>query len=365
MNFFKKLFRKNDQPIQSYQDFWAWFRDNAQTFHHVIQENDNIVEDFFDQLSPKLDELREGFYFLTGMRDENTAELILTADGNLKNIVFVEELVAAAPVIDGWLFTALKSSSNIENTSIEMYGYSFDADNLFFYANEHKDYPDEIDLTIVYNAYQEEDKKDITNGIFIFLDNYLGELDFTTKIDYVNVISPVDATEALVPIEKLKQFINWREKEFIEKNEGIRMDTDNDNYSILEAQMPNGNALIMVVNTDLLEWDKKASHPWILEIKIPYDGTQRNGMPDEPTMDFLNMIEEKLLKHLVDSNGYLNIGRQTGNGVREIYFACKGFRLPSKIADQIQREFKDRIGIEFEIYKDKYWQSFNRFVPKE
>jgi hypothetical protein len=54
-------------------------------------------------------------FFLTGMMDHNRAELVLTADRTINNIVFVEELVATAPEIPGWKFTALKPALDIEN----------------------------------------------------------------------------------------------------------------------------------------------------------------------------------------------------------------------------------------------------------
>ena len=37
----------------------------------------------------------------------------------------------------------------------------------------------------------------------------------------------------LIPISKLKDFLTWREKEFIEKYEGTRHNTENDSYALL------------------------------------------------------------------------------------------------------------------------------------
>ena len=67
-----------------------------------MRNGSNIEKDFFQNLAPKLNELKNGFYFLTGMYDDNTAELIITPEGVVKNIVFAEELVAAAPPLKGW-----------------------------------------------------------------------------------------------------------------------------------------------------------------------------------------------------------------------------------------------------------------------
>src|SRR5690606_31259503 len=99
----------------------------------------------------------------------------------------------------------------------------------------------------------------IINGTYIFLDNYLGELNFATVIDNITVIAQEDAENELIPIEKLKDFLIWRQKEFTEKYEGIRHDTKQDNHSGLEAELESGNKLIAIINSDLLNWDRKAS----------------------------------------------------------------------------------------------------------
>jgi len=363
MSFLKSIFKTKDEPIQTYGDFWNWFHRNEKTFFKVVKGQGDIEKDFFNKLSPKLNELKDGFWYLTGMYDHNTAELVITADGTIKNIVFVEELVAAAPKIGGWKFTALKPALDIKDVSIEMSGYKFDDVNLSFYSNDHSDYPDEIDITVVHNDLTEENKAVITNGIYIFLDNYLGELDFAVTIDNLQIASRNEAKKELIPIEKLKDYLKWRQKEFIEKYEGVRHDTENDEYSILEAELESGNKLIAVINTDLLQWNGKASHPWILTVEIPYDGSNNNGMPDEETYQLLDEVEDNITEQLKDFTGYLNIGRQTAKDVREIYFACKDFRKPSKVLYKVQNDYAEQIEISYDIYKDKYWQSFNRFNP--
>ncbi len=363
MSFLKNIFKTKDEPIHSYEDFWNWFTRNAKTFRKVVKGQGNVEKDFFDKLSPKLKELKDGFWYLTGMYDDDTAELVITADGTIKNIVFVEELVLAAPKIEGWKFTALKPALDIKDVSIEMSGYKFNDKNLYFYASEHSDYPDEIDITIVHENYSEENKSTITNGIYIFLDNYLGELDFAITIDNLKVVGRDELEKELIPIEKLKDYLKWRQKEFIEKYEGVRHDTENDEYSILEAELKSGNALIAVVNTELLQWDAKASHPWILSVEVPYDGSNNNGMPEEETYKLLDELEDNISAELKDFEGYLNIGRQTAKNVREIYFACRDFRKPSKILNKLEQDYAGHFEITYDIYKDKYWQSFNRFNP--
>lgn len=357
MSFLSKILGKKESPITSYNDFWDWFLKHEKEFFKVVQNGENIDQSFFKKLSPKLDEIHDEIYFLAGMFDEHTAELILTPDGAIRNIFLVEELVDSAPEINGWKFTALKPATNIEDFSIDYDGTEFSTENLKFYPNIHKDYPDEIDLTIVYDDFDEDKKGIQTNGIYIFLDNFLGELHSITLIDSLKVVGKKDISEELIPIEKLKDYLIWREKEFVEKYEGVRHNTENDNYSSLEAKTKDGEIVLAIVNSDLVHWDKKASHPWVVSIEIPFDGSNNNGMPDNETYQLLNEIEDEIMLELNDLDGYLNVGRETSSGKREIHFACKEFRKPPKVLNEIIKKY-NQVEVSYEIYKDKYWQSF-------
>ncbi len=362
MGLFSKILGKKDKQIQTNHDFWTWFAEHEKAFFQVIQSRGNIERDFFNPISDKLDNLRPGYLFLAGMLTDDTAELVLTVDGVVKNMAFVENLVNDAPVISGWKFTALKPALDIENVEIRMDDFSFGKNNLSFYANSNPNYPDIIDLRVVYADYDARFKDQIDTGVFIFIDNYLGELNSVTSIDALQVIPKEQAKAELIPIEKLKDYLIWREKEFVEKYEGTRYNTSEDSYSALEATLEDGKPLIAVVNTALLNWDRKASHPWILNIEIKYRGNE-SGMPDNKTYALLNEMEDELMGKLKDEDGYLNIGRQTADHVKEIYFACKDFRQPSIVLTQFQARYKGKLAIDYHLYKDKYWKSLDHFNP--
>lgn len=364
MGFLKNIFRPNDSPVKSYNDFWKWFSDNERLFYKVIKEHGDLEKKIFRKLSPKLNELQEGFWYEVGMCDDNTAELVITADGIIKNIVFVEEIVNAAPKINGWKFTALKPALDIKEVYIEMAGYKFTRENLHFYINEQANYPDEIDISVVHDDCVEENKSPIASGVYIFLDTFLGELDFAMVIDNLKIAMRSEIDNELIPIEKLSAYLKWRQSEFIEKYVDSRHDTENDGHSILRAfHEDDGSPLIAVINTDLLNWNSKPSHPWILQIELPYKEGIGNGMPDDNTVSILDQIENDVTLELKDFEGYLYIGRETTKNVRKIYFACIDFRKPSKVMHKIQKKFENQFTMSYDIYKDKYWQSFNRFNP--
>lgn len=363
MSFLRNIFgkkEKDEEKIRTNEDFWNWFIANEKAFSKALKTHQNIENKFINKLAPKLEELREGYYFLAGMYDDCTVELVLTAEGNIKNIVFVEELVDSAPEVDGWKFTALKPALDIEDVCIKMKGVEFSADTISFYANENVDYPDEIDICIIHDDLTHDNLQTIDMGTFVFLENYLGELEFVNVIDHVQIIEK-NAEKELIPIAKLKDFLVWRQKEFVEKYDGTRYDTANDEYNILEAELATGNILLAVVNTNLLNWDRKVSHPWICVLYFKFGGEDTNGMPAQSDYEKLTTIEDEIMDALLDSEGYLNIGRQTADNEREIYFACKEFRKPSKVLDEIQKKYSMIFEIDFQIFKDKYWKTFDRF----
>src|SRR5581483_753845 len=201
MSLLKKIFGKKEEAIHSYADFWNWFQQNEQDVQAVVRQRKDIEKKFFDVVSPKLAALKDGFYFLTNV-DDDTVELIFTADGNVKNMVFIEELVQAAPSIAGWRFIAHKSPTKLDGMEIRMGNLSFNSDNLFFYSNDNSQYSDVIDICIVHKDFTEENKAQIGNGTFIFLDNYLGEISFASNIDEINVTGSEPGKE-LIPIHKL------------------------------------------------------------------------------------------------------------------------------------------------------------------
>ncbi|GAB2829387.1 DUF695 domain-containing protein [Ferruginibacter profundus] len=360
MSFLKKLFNgKKTQPlIDSPTAFWNWFLQQEQSFYAAVKSQDKAAEKL-QQIVDQLQQFNPELYGLVGMYDDTTAELIITPDGDIKNIVFAEDIVAAAPAIQGWKFTALKPETGFGTSTVRMNGYDFNSDKINFFSITDPAKPDEIEIHIVHEDYAEERHDTIGNGSLIYLDNAFGEMMMATQIDDIYFDAP-GVKEELIPIEKLKDYLVWREKEFIEKYDGVRYDTENDTYSALEAKDDNDLPMIAIVNQQLLSWDAKASHPWMLAIDITYKGNE-TGMPDEGSYKLMDKFEEALMEKLHDFDGYLNAGRQTYNNERTIFFACKEFRACSRITFDIIKTFQNQLSISYTIYKDKYWKTLDRF----
>ncbi|MEM6263972.1 MAG: DUF695 domain-containing protein, partial [Bacteroidota bacterium] len=349
MRFIRSLFSKKEPPILTNVDFWEWFQVHEKKFFRAVSSEDlpKIEKVFFTQLEPRLHQINDGIWFLTGMYDDHTAELILTADGATESIAFAEELAAAAPELKNWKITSLKHPSPLNHFGIEIAGIKMDVTNLSFYAHEHPDMPDEVDIVITHKELDESNRTEITQGVYLALDNSLGELTSITSIDNVRIIHPSEAEKELIPITKLRDYLIWREKEFVEKYQGVRRDTEHDTYMTFETTFPDGMPGVAIMNEDLLNWDRKASHPWMSRVKIAYEA-EKNGMPGEQTAVLLDEIEVEIMSELKDSDGYLNVGRLTYDSKREVFFACVEFRKPSKVLHALKKKSSRSMTIDYE-----------------
>lgn len=171
---------------------------------------------------------------------------------------------------------------------------------------------------------------------------------------------PLDQRQQPIPIEKLSDFLLWKEKEFVEKYYGVRYHREMENYASIEGKDKSGLPIVAIINQDLMNWDAKVSYPWMMVISIEY-GQGNNGMPDQNTSDLFNQIEDDLLGQLANSNNYLNLGRKTYNNTRTIYFACKEFKFISKQANMLLPRYVQKVKLSYDIYKDKYWRTMNQF----
>lgn len=360
MNFISKLFGRQEKiTISDHAAFWKWFAAHERTFFRIIKKGKHIDSQFLDELIPQLHQLNDCFYCLTGMCDDNTAELVITAEGDIKSFVFVEDLVAAAPALSGWKFTPLKPALGFTDIVIEMDGHAFNNKNTHFFSNENSQYPDEIDITFVHTDYTEENKEVISSGIQIFLENALGELATATLIDAIAFSAPGNHT--LIPLEKLQDFLHWREKEFVEKYRSAYPDPEDDGFSVVQAEDEYGMPIIASINMQLLEWDAKPSHPWMMVVEMEFD-YQHDGLPDANTMEELNNFENQLLAALKDTGGWLYLGRETRGGSRFIYFTCREYRYISRKVARTLQKHPQRSSLSYRIYKDKYWMTMNKFT---
>src|SRR5262249_42358912 len=156
---------------------------------------------------------------LAGPYSGDKYELIITADGDIALFCKVEELINAAPNVEYWVLTAHKPALGFEGISIDLYGKEFSTLTTQFYPIVMEDYPDEVSIILTHGDYDKKEDNHFQAGGMIYLENGLGEVNTATKIDHYETgpaPSPGEGIET-IPIVKLADYLNWREKEFVER----------------------------------------------------------------------------------------------------------------------------------------------------
>ncbi len=361
MKVFDNLKSRSQSNNEPYKQFWDWFKSHSQEFYEVIKSGQNVEENFINLFAEELTKVDPHIFFLVGLEEDQKAELIFTPDGRVQHVLWAEKITDSAPEIPNWKFRALKPASSNKDFAIRMHDMVFSKDNISFYPVVHENYPDKIDLMFVYESYHEESHQNILSGIFIFLDNFLGEETMINTIDKIDVRGPSPDIAELIPIDKLQDYLTWREKEFVEKYQDVRHDSSNDEYTGFEGTIEGDIPILSTFNTSILDWEFKASHPWILVVMTNYEPANEAGFPDNKTYEEIAELEDDIEKLIPDTEGYIYLGSETVDGIRETFVACREFRKPTEIMQKLQEKYKDTLDFTFEFYKDKYWQSFERY----
>jgi len=362
MNIEEFIAQNNQPPINTYKDFWDWFKSNNNSLHKQVNNNftNNNGSTQNSVINSKVGELNMGLEVFAKMYDDKTAWLTFSANLDIRYMVFAEEIISSAPTIPGWKFSAHRTPfgpMNLFNLVIE--GFNYNLDNMWFFPNNDSNYPDKIDITIVHEDYNEKNKSKIIDGASAFIDIYIGELNYISLIDKLTYTSKDNNQKNLLPLKKLKPYLTKKQKKLDKKYKGVRYDSTFDGFKSYDAISPNDEPMKVFFNPNVISWDQKASHPWIIEILLRFDGDKHNGLPDEKTIQLFDKIEDDITIKLNETDGYLKIGSITGLNMRAIHFVCIDFRKPSKLLHEIKNQNNSLIDIDFNVIKDKYWENLN------
>src|SRR5262245_27302886 len=86
------------------KQFWEWFEANNKAYLFLNQVDNKEKERLLNNLLTELHKYCDKLFFEAGGHPDGTQEVIIAAEGNKKYFDKVEELIAAAPKLDGWKF---------------------------------------------------------------------------------------------------------------------------------------------------------------------------------------------------------------------------------------------------------------------
>lgn len=341
--------------------FWKWFSENHHRYQQVEQLDGDHAHELVNEVVEELKKYDPWFKALMGKYDDTTSELIVTADGDIALFVKVEELISKAPDIPGWKFTAHKPPLGFDEISIEMFGKTFDDETMRFYPIVDDAYPDMVSIIFTHSGYNIEEADDFETGGSIYVQNALGELNTATQLDHYEIGPEPDDKSLLIPVTKLNDYLNWREKEFIEKYDQSGIEFFEETYNTIEGESTEGYVMMAIAVSSFEDWPYKPVFCWWVGVQMEYKEEAENGLPSKETLSQLQDMEEKLITLLTAHRDVVYVASKTFRGCRTTHFYAKNYKTPSLLLHAFNEEFNSDIQLGFFIEKDKYWQHVEEF----
>lgn len=353
--------QKNSNGNDAADLFWQWFAGNEYRFRELEKNDSEHALVFLDELIGHMKPFNQWLKALAGPYTGNKYELIITADGDVALFCKVEDLISKAPQLNNWKFTAHKPALGFQDISIDLYEKKFSVDTTSFYPIVREEYPDEVSIVITHVDYNVEEDDQFQAGGMIYLENGLGEENAATKIDHYEtgpVPDPASGVE-VIPISKLADYLNWREKEFVEKYESVHAQRPEENFTLLEAEDSDGKVMLVTIDAGFKEWPLRPAFPWLLQVDINYKG-DTNGLPSQQQQEEMQVVEDEIVSLLSESNSWF-IGHRTYDNVRNVYFYASEYRSGSRLLHNYTETARSNYTILFFIRKDKYWQNMEMY----
>ena len=354
----KNIYFNKKAPAITAEQFWSSFLLKQEDYFVKLKSDQKNAEFILKEILDEVHSYHSSINGLIGFCEDNILELIFTADCLVKDFVFAKELVEKAPVLKNWKFIWLKPDSNNFEFTIAWEDFRISKESLKFYANTDLTYPDEICINLVYDKFEKKENYDeILNGVLIYLDNSIGELNMATKIDQWELVfkAAVSPEIELIPIEKINDYINWREKEFLQKyDKNSYALLGNNGYAMMEAEWEDlpFNALI---NRNWKEWPYKSVYSWCIKLDINFNGNEL-GIPSMEQLVEIQNFEDHLIQELLPLE-ICHVGRTIHNNLSTIYFYSNEYLLVSKMVHEYLLKSEIALDVNYSITRDKYWRN--------
>jgi hypothetical protein len=107
--------------------FWNWFAEHQRE----VRAMPNADDPFWDTVLAELKRVADGLWFEMSNEMHQQREFVITAEGHRSLFPVVDEMIAAAPPLPGWVFVALKPALGFDFVT-EYEGVKYEASRMWF-----------------------------------------------------------------------------------------------------------------------------------------------------------------------------------------------------------------------------------------
>ena len=347
----------DEDGIYDFKDFWDWFVKHERRFVQMLNIDHQADNEFKSIFMSRLTEVWKECAFYIMKREKGVYEITFNISNQLRRVVTVEELIAAAPVLENWIFSAFTKPVEAAEYKCTVGNFSFDSSEVYFFSTQHAERPDMVDIAVVHKNYDKVYHEQAQGACIKFIQHLVGELEMLTQLDRLQIRPAAAGDPELIPLAKLPAFLRWRETEFVEKYKGVvynKKGDPEDKYLMLESA-PTSTGLVSIATVDryAICWNETASYPWILTVTLSFE--KKEDEPEKTTEAAINVFQQALKRTVDGYEEYLFLSHDYYNDVVTTYIACNEFREISKITEDLLREFDEQFTLGYAIHLDKYW----------
>lgn len=200
------LFTFSGHATASDSEFWKWFLKHQSKIEAFKNANDPILDQLLEQLHKYNEHL-----FLELSTNFEEKELVITAEGDSEQFESVRDLMAKAPKLKNWKFTAFRPPLGFGfQTKYE--GVEYDPEKLWFLPLENESNPSAVGIKIGIPSFDEKIHVHSKAAAWVILDTALGELVSAQEIQYMETGAlPSDPEkEGYIELPELPKYLTWK-----------------------------------------------------------------------------------------------------------------------------------------------------------
>jgi hypothetical protein len=188
--------------------FWEWFVEQDASLSQVNTHRDPAL----DGLLSSLQRIDPSLFFEL-CSNATPHEFILTVQGDSSKYALADAVIAAAPTLENWVFSALKPPMGF-GFRTEYDGFVLDPATMWFLPMESPSNPTSIGLRIGIPDLDIDRLLDARNACLVVLDTALGERTVSTEIGHVEVVSlpPDPANKGYIELNELGSYLEWKKR---------------------------------------------------------------------------------------------------------------------------------------------------------
>lgn len=195
---------ETNNPIDN---FWAWFIANQDYLKNFERNPDQYLSEVLAEAR----KIKQGLAIELDPPVNGIICMTISANGNTELFSIVEQIIAKAPKVAGWKFTAFRQrlgSEQLKSMKLKANGFELDPGDMKFYPVIKGD---ELDIIIYVNGVTDKNYNQVAYGGLLILDNILGEYDCVTKVnsyDFHPMPESKAEQDSLMPLLEIAGFVD-------------------------------------------------------------------------------------------------------------------------------------------------------------